>query len=70
MKKLLRFLEALLPHLILILSLVFLTFFVIDQVNEAMAFLANAITKWMLCVFCILTLILSLISILRKKNDR
>ena len=70
MKKLLRFLEALLPHLILILSLVFLTFFVIDQVNEAMAFLANAITTWMLFIFCILTLILSLISILRKKNDR
>ena len=70
MKKFLRFLEALLPHLVLILSLVLLTYFVIDQFNEAMAFLANAITKWMLCLFCILTLTLALVSILRKKNDR
>ncbi len=70
MKKILHFFAALLPHLTLILSLMILTFFVIDQFNEAMAFLNNAITKWLICVFSVLTMILSVSSVISGEKRR
>lgn len=70
MKKFFRHLAALLPHLTLILSLMMLTFFVIDQFNEAMAFLNNAVTKWLLCIFSVLTLILSVYSVIQAEKRR
>ena len=68
MKKLVRLFRALLPHLTLILSLLMLTFFVIDCFNEAMAFLNNSLTKILLGIFSLLTLILSILSIFREEN--
>ena len=44
MKKLIR----LLPHATLILSLMVLTFFVIDRFNEYMAFMSSEISKWVI----------------------
>ncbi len=64
MKKILSLLGAALPHLILILSLMMLTFFVIDLVNPAMAFLNNTITKTLLAVFAVLAAVLSVWNIL------
>lgn len=60
MKKILCALRAALPHATLILSLMMLVFFVIDRFNEAMAFLNNNLTKWLLFAFCLLVLVLSL----------
>ncbi len=70
MKKILSFFTAILPHLTLVLSVMILTFFVIDQFNEAMAFLNNAITKWLICIFSVLTLILSVLSAIRGEKRR
>lgn len=70
MKKILSFLLRLLPHITLVLSLMMLTFFVIDQLNEAMAFLNNAITKWLLGIFSVLTLILSVYSVVSSEKRR
>jgi len=44
MKKLIR----LLPHATLILSLMVLTFFVIDRFNEYMAFMSSELSKWVI----------------------
>ena len=44
MKKIIR----LLPHATLILSLMVLTFFVIDRFNEYMAFMSSEISKWVI----------------------
>ncbi|MBR7164853.1 MAG: hypothetical protein IKD18_01105 [Clostridia bacterium] len=68
MKKLGSFLLGLLPHITLILSLMLLTFFVIDQFNEAMAFLDNTITKWLLAITAFLTVILSVLAIFRQSK--
>lgn len=70
MKKILHFFAAILPHLTLVLSVIILTFFVIDQFNEAMAFLNNTITKWLICIFSVLTLILSVLSAIRGEKRR
>lgn len=68
MKKIGSVLLGLLPHITLILSLMLLTFFVLDQFNEAMAFLDNTITKWLLGITALLTVILSVFSILRHQK--
>lgn len=70
MKKILHFFAAVLPHITLVLSVMILTFFVIDQFNESMAFLNNTITKWLICIFSVLTLILSVLSAIRSEKRR
>ena len=59
MKKIPSLFWATLPHITLILSLMLLTFFVIDLVNESMAFLDNAMTKSLLAVQAAFTVLLS-----------
>ena len=46
------------PHLCLVLSLMHVTFLIVDLFNRAMAFVNNDITKWLLLVSAILTLVL------------
>ena len=69
MKKIVSFLLAILPHITLILSLMLLTFFLIDQFNETMAFLDNTITKWLLGITSLLTVILSVLAILWQNKQ-
>jgi len=59
MKKLIR----LLPHATLILSLMVLTFFVIDRFNEYMAFMSSELSKWVIAglALCALATALRLI---------
>ena len=56
-------LYKLLPHITLIIALIMLTLFVIDQVNRAMMFLATDLTKWLLAVFAVLVVVLSVTAI-------
>lgn len=64
MKKILSFLRRLIPHVTLILSLMLLTFFVIDLFNESMAFMNNSVTKALVCVQSLLTAVLSVIFVI------
>ena len=52
MKKVLQ----VLPHICIILSGMLLTFFIIDQINPAMAFINNEITKWLIGVTAVLSI--------------
>ena len=61
MKRFLCFLRRALPHAVLILALMMLTFFVIDLFNSSMAFLNNSLTKYLLALFSLLSLILALL---------
>lgn len=47
----------LLPHLCIILSGMLLTFFIIDRFNTAMAFINNDITKWLIGITAVLSII-------------
>lgn len=49
------FLSAL-PHVNITLAMVLLVIFVTDRFNSSMKFINNDITKWMLCVFCVTSL--------------
>lgn len=68
MKSLLTFFRRLLPHLILVLSLMMLTFFVIDLVNPAMAFLTGSMTKALLLFYCLLAMILALLFLFEEEK--
>ena len=70
MKKLCSVLRGALPHATLILALMMLVFFVIDRFNDAMAFLNNDLTKWLLFAFCLLAAILSLVVIAADEKAR
>jgi hypothetical protein len=48
-----------LPHLSIILSGMLLTFFIIDRVNTAMAFINNDITKWLIGISAVLSMIVA-----------
>ena len=54
-------LRDVLPHGAIILSLMMIVFYILDQFNDAMAFLNNRITKSLL-------LILSIVSIINAVN--
>ena len=43
-------------HITLILALMYIVFFCIDRVNNAMMFINNDITKWLLLVMSVLTI--------------
>ena len=50
-------LRKLLPHAAIILSGMYLVFFLIDRVNGAMSFINNAITKRLLLILCAISVI-------------
>ena len=66
--KLFSLIWRILPPLLLILSLMLLTFFFIDLVNESMAFLNNRGTKLLVAVFASLTAVFSVLTVLRSKK--
>ena len=53
--------RKILPHLLIVLSIVMLVFLVIDQVNAAMAFINNQGTKIIMMVYSVLVLVLAIL---------
>ena len=68
MKRFLSLLHRILPHAVLILSLMMLVLFCIDTVNGAMAFLNNAITKYLLALLAFLAGVLAIFCILNNEK--
>ena len=46
-------LQVLLSHITVILSLMFVTFLILDQFNPLMNFIDNTISRWLLAALCI-----------------
>ncbi len=61
-----RFFDRLIPHLAIVLSLMIVTFFIIDRFNDAMAFLNNDITKILVLILSLFALIFAVREILRR----
>lgn len=51
-----------LTHATIVLSVVFLVFFCIDRFNPAMQFIGSDISDWLLCIFCVIALVSSILS--------
>ena len=64
--------RKLLPHATIIVSAMYLVFFVIDRFNEPMAFVNNRMTKALLLVMCVISTInaVALIQSDREKERR
>ena len=45
--------RAILSHLTVIMSLMFLVFLVLDQFNPLMNFIDNGISRWLLAALCV-----------------
>ena len=63
-------LEATLPHVCIVLSLMFLVFLVLDDYNPMMNFLTNPISTALLALLCIIGMLNSILSIRdRRKSE-
>lgn len=58
-----KFIKRVLPHLTIILSLMLLTFFVIDRVNSAMAFMTSEMSKWLFMAIAVCAIFTSIFAI-------
>ena len=58
-----------LPHAAIVISIMYFVFFFIDKVNQPMAFINNDITKGLLFVLCVIS-ILNAISLIRVDRQR
>lgn len=56
-----RLFRRAIPHITLVLSLMTLTFFVIDRVNTGMAFMTSELSKWVFFLLAVFALIGSVI---------
>ena len=69
-----KFLRAIYPHLIFILSAMFITFWILEKYNPVMGFLTGSISIVLMLVFFILCFIGSVVTIvhraLKKKEDK
>lgn len=61
--------KRLLPHATLILSLMVLTFFVIDRFNEYMAFMSSEISKWVIAGLALCALLSAIRLILADQAE-
>lgn len=62
-------LKRLLPHATLILSLMVLTFFVIDRFNEYMAFMSSELSKWVIAGLALCALLSAIRLILADQAE-
>ena len=62
-------LKTIAGHAIMILSGMYIVFFLIDRVNTAMAFINNRYTKFLLLIFCALSAYLALAAIYERRAE-
>ena len=65
-------LRKILPHVAIILSMMYFVFFCIDRVNSAMAFINNDITKWLLVILGVISIYDAVLLIVedQKRDER
>jgi preprotein translocase subunit YajC len=64
-------LKKIIPHISIILSLMFVVFYIIDRVNSAMNFINHPLSKAVLLALCIFSIITSILLIgMQRKQER
>lgn len=59
---------GMLPHGAILIANMYIVFFLIDRVNTAMCFIDNDITKGLLVIMCLLSVIISMAGIHRHRR--
>ena len=62
-------LRKILPHVSILLSNMYIVFFLIDRVNGAMAFINNDLTKWLLVIASVVS-IANALMLIREERSR
>lgn len=62
--------RTIIENSIIVLSLVFLAFTVLDHYNAQMDFMGNAFAGWLLILYCVLSIINSMLILGRTKRRR
>ncbi len=71
MKRFMKTLLGLVPHVLIVLSVMMITFVITDYYNRSMAFVNNGITKGLMVVMSVLVIVESVYVIYRmRKNMR
>jgi len=52
-----RIMQKTLPHVAVVLSLMYVVFFIIDMLNQSMGFINNTYTKVIMLVLCMISII-------------
>ena len=63
-------LRKIIPHATIVLCNMYVVFYLIDQVNPAMEFITNNITKFLLLVMCILSTVNAALMIYDQRRRR
>jgi len=61
-------LKRILPHICIIISVMMIVFYVIDQINSAMNFINNDIYKTLLLVYSIIVIVSSIFMIVENRR--
>lgn len=70
MKKFVKALFSLIPHAMIVISLMMITFYITDRYNRAMAFINNDITKALLLVLAVLAIVQSVYVIYSERRKK
>jgi hypothetical protein len=68
MKQILKITERLLPHIALILAVMFITFLILDQFNPMMNFVNNEFSMKLLWIWCIFTVMQSILIVMKNNK--
>lgn len=60
--------KRILPHICIIISVMMIVFYVIDQINSAMNFINNDIYKTLLLVYSIIVIVSSIFMIVENRR--
>ncbi len=69
MKRFMKTLLGLVPHVLIVLSVMMITFVITDYYNRSMAFVNNGITKGLMVVMSVLVIVESVYVIYRMRKD-
>ncbi len=62
-------LRSILPHIIIILSGIFITLLILDNYNPTMNFINNSVSRKLFWFFCILSILDSIITIIIDRRE-
>ncbi|WP_310604927.1 hypothetical protein [Anaerosporobacter sp.] len=62
--------RKILPHIVIVLAAMFITFWILDQLNPNMNFINNSISNALLLVFCITSFINAILSVVWYRKNK
>ena len=65
-----KFLEKILPHISIIISMMLLVLFVLDKINDKMVFLNDDLTKAILAIGCVFSIATCVVLVVKQRRGK